>query len=393
MVSIQPMTREMCHEFYKGFQNDPAIGHYYEYIYTPEIADRYFDTNSVADRKLFAIMVGNQIVGECKLKNIDFEKRECSMGIHLQNDAVKGKGYGTQAERLILQYAFEELGMIAVNADAALKNTRSQHVLEKVGFRYTHEDDTFKYYRCEHNKLSREKFIQELMGKLVHVVVDRPIGYRHGNIVYLINYGYIPGIIAGDGEEQDAYILGINEPLAKFDGQVVAAICRKNDCEDKLVVAPVGSVYHQGQIAEAVHFQEQYFDTRIISCFEKSCGVLPYRMLNGQLEFLLVFETYSKCWSLPKGHIEAGETDVQTALRELYEETGLTANLDTSRCASIEYSISNFARKQVAFYLGEVTGVPKVREGEIDKFKWVTAEELQDYLFPDTYEACKTLLR
>ena len=239
----------------------------------------------------------------------------------------------------------------------------------------------------------RNQLIKAYMGKLVHVVIDRPIGYQHGDIVYPINYGYIPGIIAGDGEEQDAYILGVSEPLTEFDGQVVAAICRKNDCEDKLVVAPVGSVYHQGQIAEAVHFQEQYFDTRIISCFEKSCGVLPYRMVNGQQEFLLVFETYSKCWSLPKGHIEAGETDVQTALRELYEETGLTAKLDTTRIASIEYPISSFARKQVAFFLGEVTGVPKVREGEIDKFKWVTAEELQDYLFPDTYEACKTLLR
>ena len=239
----------------------------------------------------------------------------------------------------------------------------------------------------------RNQIIHDNMGKIVHVVVDRPIGYQHGDIVYPINYGYIPGIIAGDGEDQDAYILGVNEPIAEFDGQVVAAICRKNDCEDKLVVAPVESVYHQGQIAEAVHFQEQYFDTRIISCFEKSCGVLPYRMVNGQQEFLLVFETYSKCWSLPKGHIEAGETDVQTALRELYEETGLTANLDTSGCASIEYPISSFARKQVAFFLGEVTGVPKVREGEIDKFKWVTAEGLKDYLFPDTYEACKALLR
>ena len=239
----------------------------------------------------------------------------------------------------------------------------------------------------------RDKIITEHMGKQVHIVVDRPIGYQHGDIVYPINYGYIPGIIAGDGEEQDAYILGVSEPLTEFEGQVVAAIRRKNDCEDKLVVAPVGSVYHQGQIAEAVHFQEQYFDTRIISCFEKSCGVLPYRMVNGQKEFLLVFETYSKCWSLPKGHIEAGETDVQTALRELYEETGLTAILDTSRSASIEYPIFGFARKQVAFFLGEVAGVPKVREGEIDKFKWVTAEELKDYLFPDTYEACKALLR
>ena len=148
-VELLPMTRKMCHEFYKDFQNDPAIGHYYEYIYTPEIADRYFDRNTVADRKLFAILVEGKIVGECKLKDIDYRKRECSMGIHLQNDSVKEKGYGTQAERMVLQYAFEELGMVAVNADAALKNTRSQHVLEKVGFRYTYEDDTFKYYRDE----------------------------------------------------------------------------------------------------------------------------------------------------------------------------------------------------------------------------------------------------
>ena len=151
-VSIQPMTREMCHEFYKGFCNDPAVAHYYKYVYTPEAADGYFDANSVPDRKMFAILAGGQIVGECKLKSIDLEKRECSMGIHLRDDSVKGKGYGTQAERLILRYAFEELGMAAVNADAALKNTRSQHVLEKVGFCYVCEDDTFKYYRCERVK-------------------------------------------------------------------------------------------------------------------------------------------------------------------------------------------------------------------------------------------------
>ena len=238
----------------------------------------------------------------------------------------------------------------------------------------------------------RKQFIVESMGKAVHVFVDRPIGYHHGDLVYPINYGYIPGIIAGDGEEQDAYILGILEPLTEFDGQVVGAIYRRNDCEDKLVVAPSGSVYHQGQIAEAVHFQEQYFDSRIISCFEKSCGVLPYRVKDGRLQFLLVFETRSKCWSLPKGHIEAGETDVQTALRELYEETGLTAKLDTTRVASIEYPISSFARKQVDFFLGEVEGTPRVREGEIERFKWVSTDELRDYLFPDTYEACKALL-
>lgn len=235
--------------------------------------------------------------------------------------------------------------------------------------------------------------IKEYMGKCVRVVVDRPIGYRHGDILYPVNYGYMPGTLAGDGEAQDAYILSVSEPVAEFEGQVIAAIRRRDDCEDKLVVAPAGTVLHQGQIAEAVHFQEEYFDSKIISCFEKSCGVLPYRIVDGKREFLLVFESYSKCWSLPKGHMEMGETDIQTALRELMEETGLTAKLDTSRCASIEYPISSFARKEVKFYLGQVEGEPRVRDGEIEKDKWVTAEELKDYLFPDTYAACEKLLK
>ena len=131
---------------------------------------------------------------------------------------------------------------------------------------------------------TRDKMIHDLLGTQVHVVVDRPIGYRHDDIVYPVNYGYIPGILAGDGEDQDAYILGVPYPVSSFDGQVVGAVRRKNDCEDKLVVAPEGMVFHQGQIAEAVRFQEQYFDSYTISLFHKSCGVLPYRTVNGQRE-------------------------------------------------------------------------------------------------------------
>ena len=239
---------------------------------------------------------------------------------------------------------------------------------------------------------SRTQLLQQYFGKTVHVVIDRPIGYRHGTITYPVNYGYLPGVMAGDGEEQDVYILGVHEPITEFDGVVIGGIRRSNDCEDKLVAAPAGCTLHQGQIAEAVHFQEQYFDSRVISAFEKSCGVLPYRIVNGRREFLLVFETYSKCWSLPKGHIEAGETEVQTALRELYEETGMTAKPDTTRSATIEYPISPYARKQVLFFPGEVTGDPTLRDGEIDKYKWVTAEELKNYLFPDTCKACISLL-
>ena len=86
----------------------------------------------------------------------------------------------------------------------------------------------------------RERIIHALLGKRVHVVVDRPIGYLHEDILYPINYGYIPGIIAGDGEEQDVYILGVDKPLASFDGRIIAAIRREDDREDKLVAARKG---------------------------------------------------------------------------------------------------------------------------------------------------------
>jgi len=238
----------------------------------------------------------------------------------------------------------------------------------------------------------RENIIQEMMGKMVQVIVDRPIGYRHGDIVYPINYGYIPGIIAGDGEPQDAYILGITEPLSAFDGVVIGAVRRKNDVEDKLVVAPAGVVFHQGQIAEAVQFQEQFFDTSIESLFRKSCGVLPYRNNNGVKEYLLVYEQFSQCWSLPKGHMEAGETESQTALRELMEETGLTAQLYTDKTATFEYPISPICRKQVVFFLGQVEGTPVLQHGEIESCKWVKAEDLTKYLYADMVKACSHLL-
>lgn len=239
----------------------------------------------------------------------------------------------------------------------------------------------------------REEIIQAFLGKTVHVEVDRPIGYVHGDIIYPVNYGHISGVLAGDGEEQDAYILGIDMPLDSFVGCVVGAVCRKNDCEDKLVVAPARVLFHQGEIAEAVHFQEQFFDTYIISLLRKSCGVLPYRQTQQGKEFLIVFEKFSQCWSLPKGHMEAGETESQTALRELYEETGLTAELDTENAAVIEYAISPAVHKQVVFFLGQISGTPHVREGEIERYRWVTADQLAEYLHTDTVDACMKLLK
>lgn len=117
---------------------------------------------------------------------------------------------------------------------------------------------------------ARAQIIRDLLGSRVHVVVDRPIGYLHGDIHYPVNYGYIPGIIAGDGEEQDAYILGVSVPLTEFDGVVIAAAVRRDDLEDKLIVVPEGMTFTRTQIAAAVFFQEQYFDTFILTQAEET---------------------------------------------------------------------------------------------------------------------------
>ena len=152
-ISLCIMTRELCQELYRDWQNDPAIymdmDKFEPYRYNKAIVDRYFDSKQSPSRILFAIMKDSKPIGELQLKQIDRERKECTLSIHLQNDSVKGHGYGTVAEKLALKYAFDTLGMSAVNADTVIKNSRSQHVLEKVGFKYIEEKGGFKYYRFD----------------------------------------------------------------------------------------------------------------------------------------------------------------------------------------------------------------------------------------------------
>ena len=152
-LSLRVMTRELCHELFRSWENDPDIyadmSLFKVYQYDEAAVNRYFDTKQSPSRVLLAIMKDSAPVGEIQLKQIDRERGECTLSIHMQNDACKGRGYGTCAERLALQYAFGTLGMAAVNADVVVKNTRSQHVLEKVGFQFVKEENGFRYYRCE----------------------------------------------------------------------------------------------------------------------------------------------------------------------------------------------------------------------------------------------------
>lgn len=151
-VSLRAATLPLLDEYYRGFEMDPDIfadmSRFRAYVYAPEKVEAHYDRlKAAADRVDFLVMLGEKPIGEAALKHIDREKGTCELSIHLQNDSVKGRGYGTRAERLAVEYAFGTLGMEAVLASVVRKNARSQHVLEKLGFERTGQDEIFVYYR------------------------------------------------------------------------------------------------------------------------------------------------------------------------------------------------------------------------------------------------------
>lgn len=119
----------------------------------------------------------------------------------------------------------------------------------------------------------REALIEAYLGKSVTVIIDRPIGFHHVtkgiHLDYTVNYGYLPGVTGGDGEEQDVYILGVEEPLETFTGPIIGVVRRRDDNEDKFIAAPEGMVFTAGQMARKIHFVEKYFESEIFSVFDK----------------------------------------------------------------------------------------------------------------------------
>ncbi len=107
---------------------------------------------------------------------------------------------------------------------------------------------------------------KQYLGKEVEVVMDRPLGTKHPKhgFIYAANYGFIRGVKSSDGEDLDAYYLGVQESLEQAKGICIAIAHRKNDDDDKLIVVPKGMEMSDEQIIVAIHFQEQWFNTIIV---------------------------------------------------------------------------------------------------------------------------------
>ena len=236
-------------------------------------------------------------------------------------------------------------------------------------------------------KNSRKALAESFLGKTVRILIDRPIGSAHPkykDMIYPINYGFIPNVWSEDGEELDVYLLGVDKPQKEFTGKIIGIVYRKNDVEDKLVMAPEGMKFTQNEIAEQVYFQERYFEIEIEAMDQKSCGAVIFKKENGEASFLCLFQQHSQTYSVPKGHMEAFETEEETAKREIKEETGLSIDFVPGFRETTMYDLPGGKQKTVVLFLAECTGPLKIENNEIKNALWLSVRQAMSTL-PEWY--------
>lgn len=140
---------------------------------------------------------------------------------------------------------------------------------ESLALQFSIDNGREKYLKGKHEFIVytlRKALVKSYLGKTVNIKIDRPIGSlhpKHPSIIYPINYGYIPNVLSGDGEELDVYLLGVNEPITDYRAKIIGIVHRYNDIEDKLIAAPERMKFTLHEMEKAVHFQEQYYESEI----------------------------------------------------------------------------------------------------------------------------------
>ena len=231
-----------------------------------------------------------------------------------------------------------------------------------------------------------------MLGKFVKVRVTYPMhsfNSRYG-FKYKLNFGTIEGSASKRNVPQFAYIMGIDHPVRNFDGRVIAVIKRYNNKGIVWVVAPKSTRFIVNDIKKAVDFAESRHGYNIDCLYESSCGAIVYRIKNGERLFLLIRNKRSAHWGFPKGHIEPGETDEETAMREVLEETGLHIEIVPGFVKKSEYSIHGKIEKSVLIFLGETKESDyTLQEEEIEECGWFNYKKALEVL---NYENDKVIL-
>lgn len=226
-----------------------------------------------------------------------------------------------------------------------------------------------------------------MLGKYVRVRVTKPMHSvdSENGINYELNYGTVESGLDARSPVKGAYIMGVTHRVRVFEGRVIAIIKRKNMGGIYLVVAPKSKRFIVHQIEDAVAFVEKA-GTYDISClFECSCGAIVYRIIHGDVRYLLIKNKRSANWGFPKGHMERGEDEKQTAYREILEETGIRAEFLPDFRYKSEYSIQGKIEKKVIIFLATTEDTTtKIQREEIEEYLWLRYDKAMSSLkFPN----------
>ena len=222
-----------------------------------------------------------------------------------------------------------------------------------------------------------------MLGKFVKVRVTAPMySYnRRFGFRYELNYGIVEHVRTSRNSVQCAYIMGITHPVRNFDGRVIAVVRRQGGRGIVWVVAPKSTRYIIHDIKAAIDFAEGKNNCTIECYYESSCGAVVFREDGRERRFLLIRNKRSAHWGFPKGHIEPGESNEQTAKREVLEETGIEIDILPDFVRRSEYTIQGRIEKSVMIFLAktQMTEIHR-QEEEIEECGWFTYSDAMQTL-------------
>ena len=230
-----------------------------------------------------------------------------------------------------------------------------------------------------------------MLGKYVRVRITRPIHSKSDPLddEYLLNYGVVEGGRRFAHGIDGAYVIGVDRPLRSFDGRVIAVV-HTDDERVFLVVAPKHARFIETQIRETLAFVN-LGDVWLDCLYERSCGAIVFRVIDGQVRYLLIKNKRSAHWGFPKGHMEGGETPEQTATREVFEETGIRIEIIPDFSLKSEYTIQGKVEKSVVIFMARTNDEQTViQREEIDDYVWLSYGRALDLL---KFENDRAILR
>lgn len=184
------------------------------------------------------------------------------------------------------------------------------------------------------------------------------------------------GYIIGLSGERQVYVLSNFELDGMVNCTIIASASAADGSHQRYIAAPSKEVFYEPEIRSRL--SSANVSTEKLACiYEKSCGAVVYRLTEkNEIKVLLVKNRNGKCWTFPKGHIEEGEDEKQTALREIFEETGLEVEIEPDFRQTSIYRPFGKIRKTVVFFLARAEkSIVSMQQNELDYYLWVSIDE------------------